>query len=372
MTKNTIICCDGTGNEYGDNNTNVIKLYSVLPKNSVEQVTYYDPGVGTLCAPLALTTVITYIRKILGLAFGYGITKNIADAYLYLMRVYNPGDKVYIFGFSRGAYTARALAALIYKCGLLDIRNDNLVPYVIKQFKFQKKKWIAEGFKRTFSRECPIHFIGIWDTVKSVGWIYNPLVLPYTNSNPSVNIVRHAISIDERRALYRQNLWDDAVNNQDILQVWFAGVHSDIGGSYPENESGLSKIALQWMVEEARNFGLIIDDKSYANVVPKEIAYQTTSSKSEYYYPPDFKSIIHTPLTGFWWLAELLPTYSYNVKLKKREFKWPQLCNRRTINENSYIHESVEQRLNISELNYHPANISENFQVKKTTFFNKV
>ncbi|HED17756.1 MAG TPA: DUF2235 domain-containing protein [Gammaproteobacteria bacterium] len=130
-------------------------------------------------------------------------------------------------------------------------------------FKYQKKKWIAEGFKRTFSRECPVHFLGLWDTVKSIGWIYDPVNLPYTMNNPSVGVVRHAISIDERRALFRSNLWGAGTDEQDVLQVWFAGVHSDVGGGYPENESGLAKIAMQWMVEEAQKFGLLVDLEKY-------------------------------------------------------------------------------------------------------------
>ncbi len=369
MGKNIVICCDGTGNEYGDDNTNVLKLYSILPKDNIGQLATYDPGVGTMSAPQVFTWFAKLVSKVMGLAFGYGITKNIADAYLYLMRTYEPGDKVYIFGFSRGAYTARALAALLHKSGLLAPRDDNLVPYAIKIFKYQKKKWIAEGFKRTFSRECPVHFLGLWDTVKSVGWIYDPINLPYTMNNPSVSVVRHAISIDERRALFRANLWGSGIDGQDILQVWFAGVHSDIGGGYPENESGLAKIAMQWMVEESQKYGLLVDQEKYSEVVPDEIHYDKTDRDLEYHYPPNYKDIMHESLKGKWWLAECLPTYSYDEKLKRKLPGLPPLGRHRKIPDNVLLHESVEERLKDDSLCYKPGNLPENYQIQKTVFF---
>jgi len=370
MGKNIVICCDGTGNEYGNDNTNVLKLYSILPKDDIRQLSTYDPGVGTMSAPQVFTKTAKLISKVMGMAFGYGVTRNIADAYLYLMRTYEPGDKVYIFGFSRGAYTARALAALLYKSGLLAPRDDNLVPYAIKIFKYQKKKWIAEGFKRTFSRECPVHFLGLWDTVKSVGWIYDPINLPYTKNNPNVSVVRHAISIDERRAFFRTNLWGEGSGDQDVLQVWFAGVHSDIGGGYPENESGLAKIAMRWMVEEAQKFGLLVDSEKYKQVVPDEIHYNKVDSDLEYHYPPNYKDEKHESLNYKWWPAELLPTFSYDEKLKRKKPGWPPFGKHRTIPDNVLMHESVEARLTDDSLNYKPGNLPENYQIQKTVLFN--
>ena len=119
MQRNIVICCDGTGNEYGERNTNVLKLYSVL-KRDKSQLAFYDPGVGTMSAPAAMTNVAKAASKAVGLAFGRGITKNVEEPYRFLMDHYQRGDKVYLFGFSRGAYTARAVAALLYKCGLLE------------------------------------------------------------------------------------------------------------------------------------------------------------------------------------------------------------------------------------------------------------
>jgi uncharacterized protein (DUF2235 family) len=102
MTKNIVICCDGTGNEFGDRNSNVIKLHKTLVRDAA-QVTYYHPGVGTMGARNALTTIGRWWTRLIGLAFGYGVSDNIADAYQFLMRTFEPGDQVYVFGFSRGA-----------------------------------------------------------------------------------------------------------------------------------------------------------------------------------------------------------------------------------------------------------------------------
>jgi uncharacterized protein (DUF2235 family) len=102
------------------------------------------------------------------------------------------------------------------------------------------------SFKYTFSRDCPIHFVGVWDTVSSIGWV-SPIVLP----NPSIKTGRHAVSLDERRCFFDVTLWDKPDPHQDIKQVWFTGVHSDVGGSYPEAQSGLSQLALEWRLVEA-------------------------------------------------------------------------------------------------------------------------
>jgi uncharacterized protein (DUF2235 family) len=123
---------------------------------------------------------------------------------------------------------------------------------------------LAADFKSTFSTQiCKPWFVGVWDTVSSIGWYENPLRLPYTSNNPDIEIGRHAIAIDERRAFFRTNLWmpkdcPSQSGPRDLKQVWFPGVHGDVGGGYPEAESGLSKIALQWMLNEAINAGLLV------------------------------------------------------------------------------------------------------------------
>src|SRR5262249_46476659 len=159
-------------------------------------------------------------------------------------------DRIYIFGFSRGAYAARALCGMLQMLGLLARGAEGQIPYAMRLFKrrdgglfarFRAKSnkfETARGFKRTFCKDCKPYFLGLWDTVSSVGWILDPIGLkpgglPYTRSLGDVSIIRHALAIDERRAFFRQNLIEDQPD-RDIKQVWFAGVHSDVGGSYPE------------------------------------------------------------------------------------------------------------------------------------------
>ena len=237
-----------------------MKLYETLVHDA-NQIAYYHPGVGTMGARSALTKLGQWWTKVIGLAFGYGISDNIADAYLFLMRRFQPGDNVYIFGFSRGAYTARALCGMLHCVGLLSEDNEALIPYAIRMLKGMQFE-VAADFKKTFSRVCKPHFVGVWDTVSSVGWVYNGVQFPFTTAtkNPDLSVVRHAVSIDERRAFFRQNLFGLPHDpSQDIQEAWFAGVHSDVGGSYPEAESQLSKITLRWMLCEAERAGLVVD-----------------------------------------------------------------------------------------------------------------
>lgn len=281
MGKNIIICCDGTGKEYGKYNTNVVKIFEIILKDPNKQIAYYDPGVGTLSAHGAITYTAKFITKLYGLAFAYGITQNIEDAYEYLMDKYEENDKVYLFGFSRGAFTVRALAGMLNKCGLLQKGSNNLIPYASRMYRFGSDV-DAAGFKKAFSRICKPYFIGVWDTVKSVGLIRRRR-FPNARLNPDVSFGRHAISIDEKRSKYRPNLWEKSENTeQDIKQVWFAGVHSDVGGGYEED--GLANIALKWMIGEAEKKGLYIDDKAVQKI------------------SPDHKDKLHNTLLPFWWI----------------------------------------------------------------------
>ena len=258
-----MLCLDGTGNAYGSANTNVVKLYNLLERNDLQYV-YYDPGVGTFSADGAWTTAGKWLTRMLGLAFAFGIARSIAQAYLFIQQHYRSGDQVFIFGFSRGAYCARATAGLLNRCWLLRTDLKNLVPYAIAIYKKERNRAVISGFRNSFSQRCPVAFLGLWDTVSSVGWIWNPKTLPFTRANSSVKVVRHAIAIDERRAFYRTNRWTDKPGpKQDVLEVFFSGVHSDVGGSYPEPESGLAQVALRWMALHAAGAGLLIDKKAW-------------------------------------------------------------------------------------------------------------
>jgi hypothetical protein len=366
MARNIVVCCDGTGNEYGSENSNVVKLYWTL-STANQQTAYYHPGVGTMGARNALTTAGKWWTKVRGLAFGYGFSDNIADVYSFLMSEFQPGDKIFIFGFSRGAYTARALCGLLHMCGLLTPGNEALIPYAIRLYKSNDplKFNIAAGFRTTFSVPCVPYFLGLWDTVSSVGWILDPIHtkgghLPYTATLPGIPIIRHAISIDERRAFFRQNLVHEPAHpNQNVKQVWFAGVHSDVGGSYPEAESGLSKISLRWMLCEAESAGLSLDPQKVINVLGGALPYA----------PPDPTAQLHKSLHGFWWwLAEFWPKrYSYSVTVPgQTELKWKRgltfnLGRRRFIQNDVRIHQTVFTRMADRSTNYKPPNLPQTY-----------
>jgi uncharacterized protein (DUF2235 family) len=267
MSKNIIICCDGTGNEPSAQNSNVVKLYSLIEKNPETQVTFYDPGIGTFgIKPYALYSEIT----------GLGLSENIRQAYGFLMSHYKNGDKVFLFGFSRGAYTVRCLAGLLKKIGLLHKGNFNLLNHGINQYFDQENDLLTDEFKLNFSRECNVHFVGVWDTVSA----FIPVPPSHKFKNKKLNIKipfgYQALAIDEKRKNFRPEIWeehDEELKNmedvkQTIEQVWFAGVHSDVGGSNPA--TGLSDISLEWMIDNAKEQGLIMK-KNYTTEINKDI-----------------------------------------------------------------------------------------------------
>jgi uncharacterized protein (DUF2235 family) len=361
MPKNIVICCDGTGNEFSESNSNVVKLYKMLVHDDM-QVTYYHPGVGTMGARSALTAISRWWTRVIGLAFGYGISDNIADAYQFLMRTFQRGDVVYMFGFSRGAYTVRALCGMLHIIGLLREDNEGLIPYSIRMLKRKKIDFgVAADFNKTFCRDCEIHFVGVWDTVSSVGWVYDVAHFPGTNAthNGDMRIIRHAVSIDERRAFFRQNLFGPPHDpEQSIKEIWFAGVHSDVGGSYPESESQLSKIALQWMVGEAETAGLRIDQSRKADIL---------GGKAPYVQPDPLTRNQHDSLYGWWWIAEIWP------KIVSRETSpgiWTKhlrmnLARRRWMAPESVVYPSVAERLADKNLGYAPSNLLQPYKVEE-------
>jgi uncharacterized protein (DUF2235 family) len=348
--KNVVVCCDGTANEFAENRTNVIKLYSVLDHDPTKQIAYYHPGLGTMEPAGALTNFSRKVTKLFGQAIGYGLSNDIRDAYVFLMQEFRDGDQLFIFGFSRGAYTARALAALLHMYGLIRPGNEALVPYAIRMMmginrakdnKGEKDKYfaLASEFKSTMcSVDCKPHFVGVWDTVSSVGWIENPLKLPFTAYNPDIAIGRHAVAIDEKRAFFRTNLWfppNSPSTQTDLKQVWFPGVHCDVGGGYAEAESGLSKLALDWMLQEAKNAGLfVLAEKE------QEVLGAVATAK---FVGPNPNACAHESLKGAWNIAEFIPKRHYNWK-KKCEERRMNFYRRRTIPAGSLVHESVFQR----------------------------
>lgn len=355
MPKNIVICCDGTNGQFSLHNTNVVRLYSLLDHDPSRQRASYDPGLGTMGAIGAWTPWAEKFTRLLGLAFGYGLKDRIGCAYEHLVNSYEDGDRVFLFGFSRGAYTARALAALLHMFGLIRKGNNNLIPYVTGMFGRGSDQVfaLARRFKPAFSRECTVHFLGLWDTVKSVGWIYDPKNLPFTTNNPSVHIVRHAVSIDERRCFFRQNLWK-AGEGQDVQQVWFAGVHSDVGGGYPESENGLANITLWWMLDEARRNGLLVD----------EARVQAARARPE--YRPDPVGKRHESLEGAWWILESWPKRHMDMRRDPPVERWEIPFGARRYMKTPVTIASSVQSLMSSDSSYRPANLPQDAAVMQT------
>lgn len=281
MVKNIVLCLDGSGNQIrAKRNTNVVRLYEMLNLGDPQgQVVYYDPGVGTFGSQGALLPITRRLSKLAGLAFGYGLRANLADAYTYLMHTYQPGDQIYIFGFSRGSFTARALAGMLNRAGLLRPGAENLVPYAIKVYARSKKHWTPDDWGQTaifanlFSvrvagePSVPVHFLGLWDSVKAAGFLRSHVRWPDTRELPSVAQIRHAVSIDEKRRPYREYLVESKTPAK-VQEVWFAGVHTDVGGTFPDDHR-LADISLKWMVEHAVQAGLRVEPsvvRRYASV----------------------------------------------------------------------------------------------------------
>jgi len=351
MSRNIVICADGTGNKFCDENSNVIKLYQCLDlRDPTRQIAYYHGGLGTLGDPGALSQIQKRWTKAKGLAFGYGLTRAISDIYAFLMETYQPDDRLFLFGFSRGAYTVRALAGMLHLLGLVRPKDYNLIPYATEMLKTKQSDdtfKVAAEFKGTFSRECKPYFMGVWDTVSSVGWVFDPLHVPYTRKDPDMAIGRHAVSIDERRCFFRQNLWAAGPN---IKQVWFAGVHSDVGGGYPEKQTGLSKIALEWMLVEADQQGLLLNGATVA---------QQLGMAGDDYCAPNPAADMHNSLAGPWLLLEPLPHMYTDTRTTppKKKIKLP-LGRRRYIDTipKPTVHESVIRRMELRK-DYNPPNL---------------
>jgi len=259
--KRIAVFSDGTWNSPDrDGSTNVLRLArAIKPKaerDGAEQVAFYDWGVGS--DRLKITGGIT----------GYGIDKNIMDCYRFIVHNYNAGDQLFFFGFSRGAYTVRSLAGFIRNCGLLKRENADRIPEAYKLYRKRTRSSApnAEGPKQFRQRYAvaditPIEFVGVWDTVGALGipipfWgTLGESEFLFHDTEPSkiVQHARHAVSIDENREDFEATLWDEKAG-LDLQQVWFAGVHADVGGGYEAD--GLSHCSLDWMVSEADHFGL--------------------------------------------------------------------------------------------------------------------
>ena len=271
MAKRIIICCDGTWNTPEKKDvTNIVKFArAIKPADSdgKEQVVFYDWGVGTDGGA----------DKIKGGAFGAGIDKNIQDAYRFLVHNYAKGDEVYVFGFSRGAYTARSLIGLIRNCWLLKKSNADLIPEAYEVYRSKSKVDAnkTKNFRSTNARKIKIKFLGVWDTVGALGiplGIFgkrNERKYSFhdTTITSIVNNAYHALAINEKRKPFKPTIWKTKLKRKNTEQVWFFGVHCDVGGGY--KEARLSDYALKWMADKAKACDLVFNDSYLKKIKDK-------------------------------------------------------------------------------------------------------
>ncbi len=301
MPKRLVICCDGTWNTAGQKcPTNVTSFcHAIAPKSAdgTRQESYYHAGVGT-----------TRWDRLRGGAFGWGLSKIVKDAYKMVVDNYDVGDELFLLGFSRGAYTARSTAGLIRNAGIL--RRDsagNVDPkhiddaYDLYRTDEGPDSATAVAFRKahSVSDQTPIRFIGVWDTVGSLGipdlglpgtkWINRRWAFHDVKLSSRVASAFQALAIDEARRPFAPTLWQQQPNSggQELEQVWFAGVHCDVGGGYPDR--GLADIALWWMKDRARHCGLAFTDD------PEPVLDEALST-----------SPLHDSRTG---LYKILPAY---------------------------------------------------------------
>jgi uncharacterized protein (DUF2235 family) len=355
--KNIVCCCDGTWDKPGDVdengkslNSNVCLLYNALTKtalNGDSQIKMYETGVGT---------GFTLKDKLKGGVMGKGIDQKIKDIYTFLVTSYTKGDHIFLFGFSRGAYTARSLAGLIRNCGILKPEYINLVDKAYELYRDRNDYTKPDSdlmicFRERYCCEdiTRIHFIGVWDTVGALGlplraWRYYNLQrykFHDVTLSSTIDYAYQALAVDEHRAPFVPALWEASGDhkhsgNKHMEQRWFAGVHCDVGGGYTEN--GLSHQTLKYLIEKAQNVGLNFDAIELAKIHPNPLAKKHNSFTFWYWF------------TGMVWRKA-------KVKIKGKVYP------------NQVIDDSVYERMKAFD-NYRPKNIKPEWYeeyLKRTT-----
>lgn len=329
-----IVCCDGTWNfpEQSDQNvespTNVVKVargVKPLTATGVSQVVFYHNGVG-----------VTSDRFFGGIS-GAGLSQIIMELYGFLVDNYTKGDEIFLFGFSRGAYAARSLAGLIRNCGILKKSNADQIGEAYALYRNSDEDCrpggpVAASFAKKYSREVRLKFVGVWDTVGSLG-IPDPalhfLVADSVNFHDTtlsgvVESAYHALALDERRRAFAPCLWHkqaDAPPGQILQQVWFSGVHSNVGGGYAD--AGLSDVALDWMIGRAEYHSLEFDHDYLSEVVkPNPEAMMRNSKTGLYKIFPDAFRALHSPET-----CEFLHPTVLGRRERLSAYQPPQLTN---------------------------------------------
>ncbi|MFD8387066.1 DUF2235 domain-containing protein [Streptomyces sp. NPDC059679] len=315
MPKRLIVCCDGTWNTADQVEdrlpcpTNVTKLALAVAAEDTagnRQCVYYHRGVGT-----------SRWDRLRGGAFGAGLSGNVLDAYRFLVDNYEPGDFVYFFGFSRGAFTARSTAGIVRNCGILRRENAHRIgeAWALYRSSADRPTGVAASlFRRAYSHDPRIRFIGVWDTVGALGvpalgprWL-KPVIRRLnhrwefhdTKLSTRVDGAFHALAIDEQRSAFEPTLWHQqpGTDGQELKQVWFTGVHCDIGGGY--TETSLSDITFLWMVDRAREYGLEFQPGAISPDGPSRI---TPGESVDFKVVPDPMAPPHVSREGLYRLA---------------------------------------------------------------------
>ncbi len=296
--KKIVICCDGTWNKPDQKSnkfnvrkpTNITKISRALKTVGADnkpQICYYDTGVGTG----------NMWDKFIGGGTGKGLELNIIEAYRFLVNNYHEGDEVFLFGFSRGAYTVRSLSGLISLIGLLPKNNDYWFPEGMELYREKLSaddQAVLSYRKKNKTKTMPIKFIGVFDTVGALGipiGYFKELsrrkhAFHDVKVSPNVEHAYHALAIDEHRKAFKPAIWNAKKAHQTLEQVWFPGVHTNIGGGY--DDDGLANCALQWMLSKATAHGLTFDDDylGFYEPFPGDTLYE--SKKGLYKFAGDY------------------------------------------------------------------------------------
>lgn len=304
MAKRIVVCADGTWNRperdlRKDHPTNVLRISrAILPVTAerIPQQVFYDWRIGS------------YHDKLAAGATGRGLHKNIMDHYRYIVQNYTPGDELFLFGFSRGAYTIRSVCGLINNCGILRRAEARLIHRAFGYYKRSGARYSPQGresraFRRRHSHPfAEITFVGVWDTVGALG-----IPLPFlgllrgtdefydTKIGSNIRVARHALAIDERRGHFEPTVWTPR-RGIDLKQVWFVGAHGDVGGGYARQSDGtlLSDIPLAWMMREAADSGLVFEEHLGRQLRPSPIAPLHLSRRGIYHSSrPLIRRLLH-------------------------------------------------------------------------------
>ncbi|KAL4929097.1 uncharacterized protein BDV17DRAFT_281650 [Aspergillus undulatus] len=404
-----ILCFDGTGNQYmgTEEDTNIVKIYEALERHIPGQYAYYQPGIGTLTYVRGSSRQTSgfsvwarfkaRISALLDQGIGVSFVSHLIAGYKFVMRYYSSGDHIYIFGFSRGAYTARFLAEMIHNIGLLSRGNEEMVPFAWDTFsRYQSSRGnvpqtdedrelarYMKKFKTTFCRpDVGVHFLGLFDCVNSVGQFEIPFFRKSYRyiASPSARHIRHAVSIHERRLKFKPALFHIDEKDKDkveLKEVWFAGNHGDVGGGWPlakGQKSLLSDIALDWMIQEVLN---LPDSKSKLQFMTTNVKTMTRHATSslcreetpgtEEYKKQQKLNRPHDKLSFgkggsafsvvLWWILEVLP---FATRLELEKGKWvprrfpPNFGASRDIPCGATIHPSVYEMLDSGILDDFP------------------